>query len=886
MRKYLLSLFISVFTLCAALAQTTSAQTTIKGKLLDAQTKDPLIGATITVKGTTKATTAALDGSFKITVPSLSGTTLVFSYVGYISKEVEVTNAELGTLTLDPTSASVQEVVVTANPSQKINRETPVAASSISQIYIEEKGAGEDFPELLQMTPGTTWSQGEGGYGDSRISIRGFSSNNTALLVNGIPMNDPQAGKIYWSDWSGLQDVTTSMQVQRGLSASTIATPAIGGSIDITTRSTEKEQGGTFAQSIGSYGEQKTLISYATGLNANGWATSFLLSKTSGTSYPNSEGTAYTGYNYFANVSKLIGTNQVLSFSVMGASQRHNQLFTYLPLAVYQNAPQGTRYSSDWGYLNGQQYGAEQNFYNKPLASINYNWKINSTTSWSTIAYGSWGTGAADYLATRSGSGVPVTLAPGSTTEIPRTGGVFSPIDFNALEKNNLTSTTGASNYYMQDVENDHTQYGLISSVTKHAGNITYLGGVDLRYFTVENYQKVADLLGGDYVNDPYTASATSPHGDINNPTNHATTGGKFNDDYRYDLASQGAYAQAEYHKDALTGFITASASETENRKLDYFHYYTDSASRETKWVNYFGYQIKGGANYNIDAQNNIYANIGYIQRPPLIGSIFSNVNLNTINAQAIDEKLLDYELGYGYSSAQFSLNVDAYRTTYKDRSEVFTDPVNQGDYINVSGLNELHEGIEADAKYRPFQGVVLGGMLTVANYEYLSNSKTATVSGPDIKTSTIPSLPLKGIKIGDNGTSATSAQTTAGGSLDIKVLSSVKVGAEYLYYSHYYASFNPANLKGVTPGTYSPYDIPDAGKLNLNVVYYFKLMGLNASFIGNVYNVLNNKYISEAYDTAPASNLNSVPLSTRSNNLDVYMGAQRYFMTTLRVKF
>ena len=261
MRKYLLSLFISIFTMCLAFAQVADAQVTIKGKLLDAQTQEPLIGATITVKGTTKATTAALDGSFKLRVESISNTTLVLSYVGYVSKEVEATGEDIGTVTLNPTSASIKEVQITANPSLKINRETPIAASSVSRTYIEEKGNGAEFPELLAMTPGTTVSRVGGGYGDSRITIRGFSSNNTALLINGIPVNDPEAGKIYWNDWAGLQDVTEYMQIQRGLGASTIAVPSIGGTIDIRTRSLEATPGGVISQSIGSYGEQKTLIS-------------------------------------------------------------------------------------------------------------------------------------------------------------------------------------------------------------------------------------------------------------------------------------------------------------------------------------------------------------------------------------------------------------------------------------------------------------------------------------------------------------------------------------------------------------------------------------------------------------------------------------------------
>ena len=853
----------------------------IRGRLLDAQSKDPLIGATVVVKGTAKSTSTALDGSFKIAVDGTDNITLVFSYIGYITKEIAVTDLNVGTITLDPTSASVKEVVVTANPSLKINRQTPVAASSVNQVYIEEKGAGAEFPELMKMTPGVTVSRGGGGYGDSRINIRGFSSNNVALLINGIPVNDVEAGKIYWNDWAGLEDVTTSMQVQRGMGASTIAVPSLGGTIDITTRSTDKEAGGTIAQSIGSYGELKTLISYSTGLSDKGWASSFLLSKATGNS-PGAEGLSYTGYNYFANVSKLIGTNQTLSFNFMGASQTHGQRYTYNSINTFRNAPQGKRYNSDWGYLNGQEFSAEQNFYNKPLASINYNWKINKTTSWSTVLYATYGTGAANYL-TSNKSGQSVILTPGSVGEVPRTAGLYSQIDFNAIIKDNQSVTDGSANRYMQDVENDHKQYGAISTIKKKVGDITYLAGFDLRYYTGEHFDKVSNLLGATYVQDTWNNSVTSPQGNINNPNAHATVGQKFNNDYTYDIASEGVYAQAEYVKDKLTAVVTLSGSNTSNRRIDYFNYLTTDPNRESKWINFLGYQAKGGANYNIDNQNNIYANIGYIQRAPLVASLFLNKN-NTINPNALPEKLFDTELGYGFTSAQFTADVNLYRSLYMDRSKVYVSGTANQDgtfnTVNLNGLNEVHQGVEVSAKYRPIQGVVLGGMLSVGDYHYMSNPKSGQITSDNGPSSTVGNLNVKGLKVGELGTSATSAQTTAGASLDIKVMPKVTIGGDYLFYGKYYASYDPTKI---TFTGYQPYAIPNFSTLDLNVVFRFKMAGFDASFIGNVYNVLNTSYIGDAYDSTPVQNASYI---SRTSALGVDYGTGRFYMTTLKIKF
>jgi outer membrane cobalamin receptor len=874
--------------MCSVFAQNGEKQ--ITGKLLDAQTKEPLIGATVTIKGTTKAASVSLDGSFKIKVPAEGNTTLVFSYIGYVSKELEVSKSSLGVVTLDPTSASVKEVVVTANSSLAIDRQTPIAASTVGKVYIEEKGAGAEFPELLKAVPGVMTSKGGGGYGDSRINIRGFSSNNVALLINGIPVNDVEAGKIYWNDWAGLADVTASMQVQRGLGASKVAVPSLGGTINITTRSTELEEGGTVSQSIGTFNTFKTLVSYSTGLNDKGWATSFLLSRSTGDGY--APGLYYTGYSYFANISKVLSKSQTLSFNLMGATQTHGQRYTFNNINTYRSNPLGVRYNSDYGYLNGQLLSAEQNYYNKPLASINHNWQINETSSLSTVVYASYGTGAARYLA-----GTNVVLTPGAgTSGVPRTGDIYSPIDFNAITKANLGNADGTASRYFQNAVNDHKQYGILSSYKKKIGDIDLLAGIDGRYYEGEHYNQVNDLLGGSYIVDTRstpTQSLTSPAGNINNPNAHIGFGGKFNNDYRYEVAAEGVYLQAEYNKNDLSAFVSLAGNNTSNRRIDYFNYLNSDPNQTSKWVNFLGYQAKGGANYNIDSHNNIFANVGYIQRAPLVGTIFFNKK-NDLNPNAKPEKLLSYELGYGFTSSIFSANVNLYRSSYKDRAKIATsatpEPDGTFDVINISGINELHQGVEIDAKLRPIKDVTLSGSLSIGDFHYTSNSGPTQVTSDNGPTSTSSNLLLKGLKVGEFGTSNTSAQTTAALGLDIQVLPQVKIGANYNYYGRYYASYDPSKLTAKQQSDagvpYTNYQLPNFSTVDLNIAYRFKFAGLDAALIGNVYNLFNTTYVADAFETGIPGSAAAYSFVPRTNNLGVWYGSPRTYMSTFKINF
>lgn len=134
----------------------------------------------------------------------------------------------------------LNDVIITS--SVAVSRKTPVAVSTVDPVFIEEKLGTQEFPEVLKSTPGIYATKQGGGFGDSKVNIRGFKTENSAMMINGVPMNDMEWGGIYWSNWAGLSDVTRSMQVQRGLGASKVAAPSVGGSINIVTNTNRCQQ--------------------------------------------------------------------------------------------------------------------------------------------------------------------------------------------------------------------------------------------------------------------------------------------------------------------------------------------------------------------------------------------------------------------------------------------------------------------------------------------------------------------------------------------------------------------------------------------------------------------------------------------------------------------
>ncbi|MFD2146491.1 carboxypeptidase-like regulatory domain-containing protein [Mucilaginibacter antarcticus] len=602
MRKYLQKFSVLVFSMLLTVGA--FAQSTIKGKVVDAVTKEPLIGATVGVKGTTNGVAVALDGSFKLNANT--GVTLVVTYVGYNTKELTATSTNLGEITLDPSSGTMKEVVVSANlNSVAIDRKTPIAVTTVSATFIEEKLGNQEFPEMLKSAPGVMVTKQGGGYGDSRLSIRGFKQANVAVIINGMPINDMENGAVFWSNWSALSDVTSSLQAQRGLGASKVAVPSLGGTVNIVTRTTDAKRGGSVAQSVGTDGYLKTMIALSTGLDEKGWAFTALGTKTQGNG--NAGGLNFVGYNYFFNASKVLTDRQTLALTLIGAQQRHGQRSTKSSIETYRLAPQGIKYNPDWGYRDGQVVNVRDNFYTKPILSLNHDWKINDGASLSTVLYASKGTGGGGSSNFSYGS-------------IPRTGDSYSPFDIDAVQDANVANPDGSAINYLRAARNDHEWYGAISTLKKKlTPEIDLLAGVDLRYYIGRHFTEVTDLLGARYLIDNRTGTGA---GDINNPIKNARVGDKIIYNNDSNVAWQGGFLQAEYSKNDLSAFISVAGSNTSYKRIDHFNYLDTDPLQTTPNKNYFGYQAKGGANYNLDANHNVFANVGYLTRAPFLTSL------------------------------------------------------------------------------------------------------------------------------------------------------------------------------------------------------------------------------------------------------------------------
>jgi iron complex outermembrane receptor protein len=882
------------------------AQSSVSGTVTDFETGDPLPGANVLIQGTTQGTATDVNGRYTLDGVANGSYNLVATFVGYESTvKVLIVRGSSVTLNFDLTFANQALDALEVFASRAIDRETPVAATTIDKVQIQQSLGSRDIPLVLDTAPSVYATASGGGAGDARINVRGFNQRNVAVMINGVPVNDMENGWVYWSNWDGVGDAASSIQLQRGLSAVNLATPSIGGTLNIVTDPAAMRKGGMVKQEVGRGGFFKSTVMGSTGLVDGKYGITLAGVRKFGDGFI--DGTFTDAWAYYGAATYAISSKNRLDLFAFGAPQRHGQnlyrqnigaydqdfasgLDSYDEDAFGKYNEVGRYFNQNWapvtGYSADQSVGSNtvkrndggkiwerENFYHKPQANLNWYSQLSDQMLLTTVAYYSGGTGGGTGTL---GSSI---VREGFNGQSPWFNNAPYTIDWNAVIDRNASNADGARTI-LRNSRNNQTTLGVISKLKyEFSEPLTVEVGLDWRTATIEHYREVRDLLGAEF----YRCNDSNRCGSSDFWTGDDEVRGLGDKiDYNFDNTVDwfGGFAQGEYRQDDVSAYGMVGLSNIKYGYTNNFVAGADGNALTSESDNILGVQIKGGGLAAINENVDLYANLGYVSKVPIFDGVIDD-RAGTINTDPKNEKFYSFEFGaYWNPDPMLSAKLNIYSTKWEDRT--FTRGVQLADgsegLINLTGLDALHQGIEVEMAYQPFSMARLDVGASFGNWRYTND--VAGSYRPDARVEDVQAFNffIDNLKVGD------SPQTQIALGLSVFPMDGLDIQAVVKHYANHYADFDPFSRSNPIDRKQS-WEAPNYQLVDFHVNYDLPQTGLpvDIQLFAHLFNALDAVYVQDALDN---SRFNSWDQDHDADDAEVYLGLPRSFNFGTRVTF
>ncbi len=234
-----------------------SAETLI-GQIHSAENDKALEGVSVYLDGLNKGTMTDGNGNFVIRDLEPGKYTVHISRLGYQSmeKRIEFPAEQILNLSLQRKPTQIEGLRISSTVA--IERETPVTFTNMNQQEIAEANYGQDIPMLLNELPNVlSYADAGNPLGYSYLKIRGFDQKRIGVMINGIPLNDPEDHQVYWVDMPDFAESISDIQFQRGVGSSIYGVSTFGGSLNMQTNHATQKEGSELFANYGSYNTAK-----------------------------------------------------------------------------------------------------------------------------------------------------------------------------------------------------------------------------------------------------------------------------------------------------------------------------------------------------------------------------------------------------------------------------------------------------------------------------------------------------------------------------------------------------------------------------------------------------------------------------------------------------
>ena len=741
-----LFLLLSLLVALPAFAQRTG----VRGSVVDAKTGLPVVGATVMLDEQGISVTSGPNGDFSISDAVAGNDRLLVLSYGY--------------------KDWMQDVIISANVVENVGTIKLVGIADgsndaddfiVSESQIEdEEGNSQSIATLSGANENIFYQAASYDFSLMRFRVRGYDSEYTQTMINGIVFNDPARGRFNYSMMGGMNQAFKNKSIGMGLEATSYGFGDVGGTNNIVTFAKDYAPGtrASVAYTNSNY-YLRGMLTHATGLRKNGWA----LTMSAVARYSNEgivPGSFYNSWGYFISAQKVFNPQHSLSITTFGAPTKRAA-----NTATFQEAYDLTGdnlYNPSWGWQEGEKRNAKVVESFDPTAIVNWIWTpkagvtLNTGVAVRKSFYSSsalnWYNAAdprPDYYRY-----LPSYFDDDDTkplyTEKWRTDDTFRQIDWAGLYQTNYLNNlqadeTGVSKGATYIIEKRHSNQlnTMFNSVLNARLNdyMTLQAGVGANWSRSSYYKTIKDLLGGRYWTDTdqfserdYPNDKQMLQNDMNHPNRKVLVDDRFGYDYDVNSFSANAWIQNMINLPRWDINYGIAVSYTQFQRDGHMRNGRAPENSYGKGVRheFDNAGVKAGATYKIDGRNNITAHAYYGTKAPQFDQAYVSPRIkdDAITGLA-SERILSGDLSYNFNYRRFMGSITGFWTdmyNQTERTSFYDDQFSTFMNYVLTGVKKTYKGVEVGMAYRITPSITLSGAATFSRYQY-KNRPTGTRS-------------------------------------------------------------------------------------------------------------------------------------------------------------
>lgn len=655
-----------------------------------------------------------------------------------ISLQISASNIRVVSETDTTAVEELHEVVVQGVRAQK---NAPYAVANIQKKELQAfSTTGRELPMLFSQTPGVlAWSENGLGTGTTYLRIRGAGDSRINVTLDGVPLNSPEDQCVFWANMNSYASLLGSVQIQRGVGASTNGDGAFGGTVALASKSPDTKPSAELTASVGSYNTYHVGASFSTGIFWNHWLLDGAYHETNTDGYIH--GTGGRSGSYYASL-RYIADNFTLAYKNFGNFETTGQAWngvtagdndlslmdgtygektgikTYKDmydrgLGKYNSLYERLKYDKNGDFArdeNGNYFTERYSLTNHLLPPTNYYWDKTTDHFWQShnILTAAW-TIHSHWTTTAS---LHYTHGYGYYNEfrynnkLSKFGLPTLTVDDEKIKRSDFVRKKGLK----QDT------YGLVWNANYKNRNWDIIGGLSLQNFTGNHFGYLT------YASNPFVRQhliwLTYP--EINGAAELEPNYKYYDSDARkfdgnaYLKASYRLTPQWEIFADVQYRHVSYKTDGYNDKFIDngdgtYSKHYLDINEK------YHFFNPKAGFAWHNDGHR-VYGSVAMSHREPERNNFTDNGHYPAPKA----ERVTDYELGYQFTATKWHVGANAYWMDYTDQ------------FVQTGQVSDIGESLTTNIKSSYRLGLELAASWMATNW--LTVEGNAALSANKIK--------------------------------------------------------------------------------------------------------------------------------------------------------